>query len=196
MNILIACEYSGRVRDAFKARGHYAVSCDLLPTERAGEHYMGPVEDFLYMVEWDMIIAFPPCTYLCNSGVRWLNTDPSRWAELDKGAEFFNLFLNHPCEKIAIENPIPHKYAVERFTGQQKYTQTIQPWQFGEDASKRTCLWLKGLPKLTPTSIIKKKRYANQTPCGADNTPRTKDRGKIRAQTYWGIANAMANQWG
>jgi len=195
MNILIACEYSGVVRDAFIKKGHNALSCDLLPTESPGPHYQGDVIDVLYD-GWDMIIAHPECTFIANSGVHCLHKDKSRWDKLDWACAFFNLFLEHRCPKVCIENPVPHKYAIERFYQNQKYTQTIQPWHFGEDASKRTCLWLKGLPKLTPTKIIKKDKYANQTPSGQNNLGPSKDRKKLRSKTYQGIANAMADQWG
>jgi len=195
MKVLVACEYSGRVRDAFAKKGHDAWSCDLLPTDQSnGNHHQGDIKDILYD-NWDLIIAHPPCTYFANSGVSWLHRDSSRWAKLDESADFFNLFLNHSCNKIAIENPVPHKYALERIGGK-KYTQTIQPWQFGHDASKRTCLWLKNLPLLEPTKIIKKARYSNQTPSGQNNLGPSAKRWKIRSETYIGIASAMANQWG
>jgi len=194
MKVLVACEYSGKVRDAFASKGHDALSCDLLPNDNSnGNHYQGDVRDVLYN-EWDLIVAHPPCTYFANSGVHWLHKDPSRWEKLDESALFFNLFLNHPCEKIAIENPVPHKYAIERIGGQ-KYSQTIQPWQFGHDASKRTCLWLKNLPDLIPTNIVKKDRYSNQTPSGQNKLGPSADRWKLRSATYQGIADAMATQW-
>ena len=195
MKVLIACEYSGIVRDAFTIKGHDAWSCDILPTDNPnGNHYEGDVKDILYN-DWDLIIAHPPCTYFANSGVRWLYEKPNRWAELDKSAEFFNLFLDHPCEKVAIENPVIHKHAL-KLINNRKYTQTIQPWQFGHDASKRTCLWLKNLPLLEPTKIVKKARYSNQTPSGQNNLGPSAKRWKIRSETYIGIASAMANQWG
>jgi len=195
MKVLVACEYSGIVRDAFTIKGHDAWSCDILPTDNPnGNHYEGDVKDILYN-DWDLIIAHPPCTYFANSGVRWLYEKPNRWAELDKAAEFFNLFLDHPCEKVAIENPVIHKHAL-KLINNRKYTQTIQPFQFGHDASKRTCLWLKNLPLLEPTKIIKKARYSNQTPSGQNNLGPSAKRWKIRSETYIGIASAMANQWG
>ena len=195
MKVLVACEYSGKVRDSFTKKGHEAWSCDLLPSDQPdGNHYQGDIRDILYR-DWDLIIAHPPCTYFANSGVSWLHRDKSRWKKLDESAEFFNLFLEHSCEKVAIENPVPHKYALERI-GNIKYTQTIQPWQFGDDASKRTCLWLKNLPKLVPTNIIKKERYSNQTPSGQNNLGPSETRWKERSVTYQGIADAMANQWG
>jgi|TARA_R110000824_G_scaffold274969_1_gene463661 hypothetical protein len=195
MKVLIACEYSGKVRDAFAKKGHDALSCDLLASDQPnGNHHQGDIREVLYR-DWDLIIAHPPCTYFANSGVSWLHRDKTRWRKLDESAEFFNLFLKHPCEKVAIENPVPHKYALERI-GNIKYTQTIQPWQFGDDASKRTCLWLKNLPKLVPTNIIKKERYSNQTPSGQNNIGPSENRWKQRSVTYQGIADAMAQQWG
>jgi|TARA_R110000823_G_C15663443_1_gene472348 hypothetical protein len=195
MKVLIACEYSGKVRDAFAKKGHDALSCDLLASDQPnGNHHQGDIREVLYR-DWDLIIAHPPCTYFANSGVSWLHRDKTRWRKLDESAEFFNLFLKHPCRKVAIENPVPHKYALERI-GNIKYTQTIQPWQFGDDASKRTCLWLKNLPKLVPTNIIKKERYSNQTPSGQNNIGPSENRWKQRSVTYQGIADAMAQQWG
>ncbi len=193
MNILIACEFSGIVRDAFIKQGHNAISCDLLPTEKPGPHIIGDVIPLLDY-EWDMIIAFPPCTYLCNSGVRWLyNSDKSinkeRWFKLNKAYSFFNMFklyTNH-VKKIAIENPIMHKHA-RKYIG--KYSQIIQPWQYGHGETKSTCLWLKGLPKLTPTNIVdgRKARIHRMAP--------SKNRSKLRSITFTGIAAAMAEQWG
>jgi hypothetical protein len=195
MKILIACEHSGTVRDAFTAKGHDVTSCDLLPTDKPGKHYQGNVEDILYQ-DWDMIIAHPPCTYFTNSGVCWLHKDPTRWEKLDEAAKFFNLFLDHPCKKVVIENPIPHKYAVERIKGR-KYTQTIQPWQFGHPESKRTCLWIKGLEPLKETNNVKEeflKLPKNQAQ-RLHYLPPSKDRWKIRSTTFQGIADAMAEQW-
>ena len=189
MKVLVACEYSGIVRDAFTIKGHDAWSCDILPTDNPnGNHYEGDVKDILYN-DWDLIIAHPPCTYFANSGVRWLYEKPNRWAELDKAAEFFNLFLDHPCEKVAIENPVIHKHAL-KLINNRKYTQTIQPFQFGHGETKRTCLWLKGLPKLQPTNIVegREQRVWKLAP--------SKDRWKLRSTTFQGIADAMANQWG
>jgi len=189
MKVLVACEYSGIVRDAFTIKGHDAWSCDILPTDNPnGNHYEGDVKDILYN-DWDLIIAHPPCTYFANSGVRWLYEKPNRWAELDKSAEFFNLFLDHPCERVAIENPVIHKHAL-KLINNRKYTQTIQPFQFGHGESKRTCLWLKGLPKLKPTNIVEGREQR------VWKLPPSKDRWKLRSTTFQGIADAMANQWG
>ena len=145
MRVLVACEYSATVRDAFRAKGHDAWSCDLLPTDGDPQwHHEGDITDILYG-DWDMLIAHPPCTYMTNSGVTWLHRDPSRWAKLDDAAHFFKMLLDAPIKRIAIENPIMHKYAKERIGGV-KQTQTIQPWMFGHTEQKATCLWLKNLP--------------------------------------------------
>ena len=189
MKVLVACEYSGIVRDAFTIKGHDAWSCDILPTDNPnGNHYEGDVKDILYN-DWDLIIAHPPCTYFANSGVRWLYEKPNRWAELDKSAEFFNLFLDHPCEKVAIENPVIHKHAL-KLINNRKYTKTTQPFRFGHGESKRTCLWLKGLPNLKPTDIVEGREQR------VWKLPPSKDRWKLRSTTFQGIAAAMANQWG
>lgn len=191
--ILVACEFSGVVRDAFINEGHDAMSCDFLPTEREGPHYQGNVYDVIND-GWDLMIAHPPCTYLANSGVRWLHERPERWKDLNKAALFFADLLYADIPHIAVENPIPHKYAVKRIG--RKYDQIIQPWQFGHDASKATRLWLKNLPPLKSTNVIKKDRYANQTPSGQNKLPPSEERSKLRSITYNGIAEAMAKQWG
>lgn len=195
MRVLVACEFSGRVREAFRARGHEAWSCDLLPADDGSRyHFKQDVQEIINCgYKWDMMIAHPPCTRLANSGVCWLHKR-SLWHELDLAAGFFNTLLNAPIERICVENPIMHKYARDRIA--QSYSQIIQPWMFGEDASKATCLWLKGLPPLKPTQIIKKHRYANQTPGGQNKLGPSPDRTKLRSITYQGIANAMAKQWG
>lgn len=136
MKILVACEYSGRVRDAFIAQGHDAMSCDIMPTDADGPHYQGDVMD-LINDGWDMMIAHPPCTYLTNAGVTWLHRDPERWALLDAGAAFFKALLDAPIPRICIENPIMHKYAKERIGGINQ-TQVIQPWMFGHMEQKAT----------------------------------------------------------
>jgi hypothetical protein len=193
--VLIACEYSGVVRDEFEKLGWHAMSCDLLPTEKLGKHYQGDVKDVLYR-DWDLIIAHPPCTYFANSGVCWLHKDKSRWEKLDEAARFFNMFLDHPCEHIAIENPIPHKYALERI-GNRKYTQIIQPYQFGHPESKKTCLWLKGLPELKDTNNVKDEfdKLPKNKAQRLHYLPPSKDRWKLRSTTFVGIAKAMAGQW-
>lgn len=192
MRILVACEYSGVVREAFKSKGHDATSCDLLQTEIPGKHYQGNVLDILND-NWDMIIAHPPCTYLSNAGARFLypkgklNTD--RYLMGVDAKVFFESLLNANCNKIAIENPVPSKvYMLPQ------YTQIIQPYQFGHPYQKRTCLWLKGLPKLIPTELVD---YAESTKVpGNWFNKGGKDRQKNRAKTFQGIADAMADQWG
>lgn len=197
MEILVACEYSGIVRDAFTKRGHNAISCDLLETDKPGKHYKGDVRDLLDK-DWGLIIAFPPCTFITNSGVCHLHKDPERWAKLDAACDFFNLFLQHPCKRIAIENPIPHKYAIQRFYNNQKYTQIIQPYQFGHPESKRTCLWLKGLPKLQETNNVYEtfKTLPKKEAQRIHYLPPSADRWKLRSKTFQGIADAMVEQWG
>lgn len=194
MRVLVACEYSGRVREAFRKLGHDAWSCDLLPADdNSPYHIQGDVLEVLSQ-GWDLMIAHPPCTYLANSGVQFLHRDADRWGKMRDGAKFFKALLDAPIPLKAIENPIMHKYAVEIIGRRQD--QVIQPWQFGEDASKATCLWLVGLPKLEPTNIIKKHRYANQTPGGHNKFGPSADRWKKRSVTFQGIANAMADKWG
>lgn len=193
--VLIACEYSGRTRDAFIAQGHDAISCDFHPTEVPGPHYQGDVRDMLDE-PWDLIIAHPDCTYLTNAGVRWLHERPERWKDLDKACEFFNIFLDHPCERICVENPIPHKYAVERL--RRNWDQSVQPWQFGTPETKRTCYWLKGLPPLKETNNVK---AHFDTLSVKDRSPvhyasPGANRWKERSRTPIGFAEAMASQWG
>jgi hypothetical protein len=186
MKVLIACEFSGRVRDAFIARGHEAMSCDLLPSEAPGPHYQGDVMDIIND-GWDLMIAHPPCTRLCNSGVCWLEKR-NLWDDMRKGAGFFKTLLDADIQKIAIENPIPHKYALEIIG--RKYDQIIQPFQFGHGETKATCLWLKNLPKLQPANIVEgREQRLHRLPPGPE-------RWKNRSRTYQGIANAMAEQWG
>jgi hypothetical protein len=187
MRILVACEFSGVVRQAFVANGHDAWSCDLLPTEIPGNHYQGDIRDILYSGNWDLMVAHPPCTRLTNSGVRWL-AERNLWREMQEAAEFFKLILNAPVAKIAVENPIPHKYALSIIG--KKYSQIIQPWQFGHGETKATCLWLRGLPKLQPTKIVSG-RYPR-----AWKMPGSKNQAMNRSRTYEGIARAMASQWG
>lgn len=196
MKILVACEYSGRVRDAFIKKGHDAMSCDLLETDESGPHYTGDVTDILGQ-GWDMLIAHPPCTYLANSGVCWLHEDPSRWALLDEGAAFFKMLLTADIGKIAVENPIMHKYAKERIGGV-KQTQVVQPWMFGHTEQKATCLWLKGLQPLLPTNNVKEAmmKLDKRERQRLHYLPPSKDRWKLRSTTYQGIADAMAEQWG
>lgn len=181
MKILIACEYSGRVRDAFIARGHNAISCDLLPSERSGPHHQGDVRDIL-KDRWDLMIAHPPCTHLAVSGARWFKHKLNEQAE---ALEFVKLLLQADIPRIALENPISIISSRIR-----KPDQIIQPWQFGHGETKATCLWLKNLPKLEPTDIaIRRKSRIHDMPPGPD-------RWKERSRTYQGIADAMAAQWG
>ena len=187
MKVLIACEFSGRVREAFKAKGHDAWSCDLLPTEIPGQHIQDDVLKHLND-GWDMMIAHDPCTYQCNSGVRWLAERPERYELLAQSCEFTKQLLEAPIEKICRENPLPHKYAL--YLIGVKYSQAIQPYMFGEPYTKLTCLWLKNLPPLIAT-LVTFDRYP-----AVHREPPSEDRWKNRSRTYPGIANAMAEQWG
>jgi hypothetical protein len=196
MRVLIACEYSGRVRDAFNAMGHDAMSCDLLPTDTPGWHYQGDVRDVLYE-GWDLMVCHPPCTYLSVSGMHW-TTRGLRDPQLTEDAlDFVRLLLESPIEKIALENPISVISSRIR-----KPDQIVTPYQFGHDASKKTCLWLKNLPPLTPTKMVEprmvngKPRWGNQTDSGQNKLAPSDDRWKIRSETYEGIAHAMGLQWG
>lgn len=195
MNVLIACEESGTVRDAFIKKGHNAISCDIIPTSKNGPHLQVDVLKVIDWKMWDLIIAHPPCTYLANSGVCHLDDfkNIDRVKKLHEASIFFGRLLNAPCEKICVENPIPHKYGIGK-----TYSQTIQPWQFGHPESKATCLWLKGLPNLMPTKILEKngKVWDNQTPSGQNKLGPSEERSKLRSKTYQGIADAMADQWG
>ena len=196
MKVLIACEYSGTVRDAFIAKGHDAISCDILPTDQPGPHYQGNVLDIIDD-GWDLMIAHPPCTYLTNSGVCHLHKDETRWEKLDEGAKFFKQLLNANIPMICVENPIMHKYAKERI-GNIKQSQIIQPWMFGHTEQKATCLWLKGLPLLIETNNVKDEMMLlpdNQRQ-KLHYLPPSEDRWKLRSKTYDGIAQAMADQWG
>lgn len=194
MKILIACEFSGIVRDAFIAKGHNAMSCDLLDTERPGPHYKGDVRDVLDD-GWDMMIAHPPCTDLACCGAKWMKQKRLDGRQ-QKAIEFFMLFINAPIPKIAVENPVGIMS-----THYQKPTQIIQPYHFGHGAMKTTCLWLKGLPKLNPTNIVEREYII--TPSGKkypkwswDTFNLPKDiRAKERSKTFPGIAAAMAAQW-
>jgi hypothetical protein len=196
MKILIACEYSGAVRDAFIAAGHDAMSCDLLPTDQPGPHYEGDVTDIIND-GWDLMVAHPPCTYLSVSNMHWTARGLRDPQLTEDALAFVQLLLDAPIERIALENPISVISSRIR-----KPDQIINPWQFGHDASKKTCLWLKNLPPLVPTEIIAprivdgKKRWANQTDSGQNRLPPSDDRWKIRSETYAGIARAMAEQWG
>lgn len=251
MRVLVGCEYSGTVRDAFTRAGFHAVSCDLLPTESPGIHYQGDILDLIDGWEpvqftadcdpdgdgwcarkaadpadcawigptqeeveyrevngvllarpiasprWDLAVFHPPCTYLAVSGLHWNKRDPERAAKTEEALEFVRDLMNAPIERIALENPISCISSRIR-----KPDQIIQPHQFGHDASKATCLWLKNLPKLTPTCHVAprmvngKPRWANQTDSGQNRLGPSDDRWKIRSTTFQGIADAMAAQWG
>ena len=195
MKVLIACEYSGIVREAFKAKGHEAWSCDLLPTEIPGKHHQGDVFDIIND-GWDLMVAHPPCTYLSNSGVSWLHKDKSRWAKMEGGAMFFKKLLEAKIEMKAIENPIMHKYAKEIIG--RKQTQMVQPWMFGHPESKATCLWLEGLPPLKETNNVKEEmlKLPDSQRQRLHYLPPSPDRWKERSRTFQGIADAMAQQWG
>lgn len=183
MRVLVACEYSGAVRDAFLARGHEAMSCDLLPTERPGPHYEGDVFDVIDY-PWDLMIAFPPCTDLTVSGARWF-ADKRMVGRQQAGAAFFMRLAKADIPMIAIENPVGVMSSLWR-----KPDQVIQPWQFGHGETKATCLWLKGLPPLKPTKIVEGREGR------VWRMPPGPDRWKERSRTYEGIAAAMADQWG
>lgn len=178
LRVLIACEFSGIVREAFKARGHDAWPCDLLPTEIEGQHIEGDVLEVINQ-GWDLMIAHPPCTYLCSSGLHWNKRTPGRQELTEESLIFVRKLLEADIPKIALENPIGCISTRIR-----KPEQIVQPWMFGHDASKATCLWLKGLKPLTPTEIIKKKRYANQTASGQNKLAPSKDRWKERKKSY------------
>lgn len=208
--VLIACEFSGTVRRAFTALGYDAWSCDLLPAEdRSNRHITGDVREVL-ADGWDMlIVAHPPCTRLCNSGVRWLKepppgrTLPEMWAELDEGADLFSTLWNAPVPRVACENPVMHRHAKERIVNFAPAAQSVQPWQFGDWEKKRTCLWLRGLPKLVPTyRTIDEARAALGLPADAEPEARVHrmtpgaDRAKERSRFFPGIAGQMAHQWG
>lgn len=190
MRVLVACEESQAVTIEFRKLGHEAFSCDL--QECSGSHpewhIKGSVVDELYKVDWDLIIAHPPCTRLANSGVRWL-AERDLWQEMYFACEFFNMFqaIGRQGVKVVIENPIPHKYAVE-YIG--KYHQIIQPWMFGHGEQKSTCLWLYNLPPLLPTEYVngREQRIWKMTP--------GPERSKLRSKTYPGIARAFATQYG
>ena len=196
MKILVACEYSGVVRDAFRERGHNAISCDLLPTEADGPHIQGDVAEIISQ-GWDMMLAFPPCTYLCSSGLHWNKRKPERVAKTEAALDFVRFLFSAPISKIALENPVGCISTRIR-----KYDQSIQPYNFGDDASKRTCLWLQNLLPLCPTKYVEprvvngKCRWSNQTDSGQNRLGPSEDRWKLRSQTYSGIARAMAEQWG
>ena len=193
INILIACEFSGIVRDAFIANGHNAMSCDIEPTERQGPHYQGDVFDIIDD-DWDMMIAHPPCTYLAVSGNRWMVDNSERQLFRLHAIHFFMKLANADIPKICIENPVGIMSTKWR-----KPDQYIQPWEHGHKISKKTGLWLKNLPLLKPTEIVTPEwiYYKNGGRCSPDHYKNafSKTRGKDRSRTYSGIANAIAKQW-
>jgi len=194
VKILVSCEYSGAVRREFRNKGHDAWSCDLLPAEDGSPYHIEADARYPLLSEsWDMIIAFPPCTYLCSSGLHWNTRRPNRKRLTGEAQTFFMLHLRLDVPKIAIENPIGCMSTFYR-----KPDQIIQPWQFGHPESKSTCLWLKGLPKLVPTNILAKPEcgyWDNQTPSGQNKLGPSPKRALERSRTYAGIAKAMAEQW-
>lgn len=197
MRILVACEFSGAVRDAFLAIGHDAWSCDLLPDEKGSNRHI--VDDVRNILNdgWDLLmVAHPPCTRLCLSGVRWLSGPPKgktveqMTRDLDEAASLFSDLWNARIDRICMENPIMHRHAKQRIRNYQPPAQTIQPWQFGHGEIKRTCLWLKNLPKLTPTKIVEGRTARVHRASPGPN------RWKERSRTLPGIAQAFAVQWG
>lgn len=180
MRVLVACEFSGVVRDAFRSRGHDAWSCDLLPTEVEGPHLQCDVREVLGD-NWDLMIAFPPCTHLAVSGARWFKFKQQEQAEALK---FIRVLMTAPIDRIAVENPIGVISSKIR-----KPDQIIQPWMFGHGETKATCLWLKNIPKLVPTDVVDGREAR------IHRMPPSPDRGRERSRTYSGIARAMAEQW-
>lgn len=181
MRVLVACEFSGVVRDAFRRRGHEAISCDLTPSEQPGPHIQGDVLNILYE-GWELMIAHPPCTYLCNSGARWWR---QRQSEQRHALAFVQLLLEAPIPRIALENPEGRIGSMIR-----KHDQLIHPWEYGHGEEKKTCLWLKNLPLLQPTQLVagREQRIWRM----GESAGRSRD----RSRTYPGIAAAMADQWG
>jgi hypothetical protein len=197
LRVLVACEFSGTVRNAFLDKGHDAWSCDLLPSEDgSNRHIRGDARDILND-GWDLLmVAHPPCTRLCNSGVRWLSQPPpgktlqQMWSELDEGAELFSAFWNAPIDRVCVENPVMHKHAKARITNYREFGQSIQPWQFGHGETKRICFWLKNLPPLTPTDIVDGREAR------VFRMPPGPDRWKERSRFFPVGASAMSNQGG
>lgn len=202
MKVLVACEYTGIVRDCFIARGHEAVSCDILPTEVPGPHYQCDVLEVLNE-EWDLMIAHPPCTYICSSGLHWNKKIPGREEKTNEALEFITTLWEAPIEKVCIENPVGCINTRLAFMPKPQY---IQPYDFGEDASKKTGLWRRNLPELKATEHIPGRevvyngrsyfRWSNQTDSGQNILGPSESRGLDRSRTYFGIAYAMATQWG
>ena len=200
--ILIACEYSGVIRDAFRALGHDAMSCDILPTETEGPHYEGDILDILYSREWNLVIAHPPCTYLSASGLHWNNRIPGRAEKTEQALEFVKLLWEAPAKRMCLENPVGCINTRLPFMPEPQY---VQPYEFGDNASKKTGLWLRELPKLVPTERIlgrkvtykgkEVERWDNQTDSGQNRLGPSEARAKERSKTYPGLAKAIAEQW-
>jgi hypothetical protein len=197
MRVLVACEFSGIVRRAFAARGHDAWSCDLLPAEdRSNRHIVGDARAILNDGWHLLMVAHPPCTRLCNSGVRWLSVPPpgktadQMRVELEEGAALFSAFWNAPVERICVENPVMHRHAKALIQNYQEPAQSVQPWQYGHGETKRTCLWLKNLQPLKPTNIVEGREAR------VHRMPPSADRWRERSRFFPGIADAMADQWG
>ena len=195
MKVLVACEYSGIVRDAFTSKGHDAWSCDILPTESPGNHFQGDILEHLDK-GWDLMIAHPPCTHLAVSGARWFTEGKKPWSLQEEALDFVRKLLDAPIDKIALENPVSVISTKIR-----KPNQIIQPFEYGHDVTKRTCLWLKNLPNLKPTKIVKpdiveKNGYKMSRHHWETFKLPSKIRGKVRSRFYEGIAEAMADQWG
>lgn len=214
---LIACECSGKVRDALRSRGIDAISCDLEDTERPGPHHKGYLEEIIDSEEWLALIGFPPCTFIAGSGLHWNGRVPGRADKTRAGLEFVCRILNNKCVNLALENPvgcISTRITFDKEAGLYvvldepdprrgyKCSQSIQPYDFGDDASKRTCLWLRGFPRLKPTAYFPprivngKERWSNQTDGGQNKLPPGEHRARDRAVTYDGIAHAIGQQWG
>ena len=195
MKVLVACEYSGIVRDAFAAKGHDAWSCDILPTESPGNHFQGDVLEHLDK-GWDLMIAHPPCTHLAVSGARWFTEGKKPWSLQIQALDFVRKLLDAPIDKIALENPVS-----VISTKIKKPNQIIQPFEYGHDVTKKTCLWLKNLPNLKPTKIVKPDivlvngKKMSRMHYESFKLP-SKERSKVRSKFYTGIAKAMADQWG
>jgi hypothetical protein len=186
LRVLVTCEFSGRVREAFRKRGHIAFSCDLLPADdRSPFHYQEDIFSVLARTEWDLMIAHPPCTFLCSSGLHWNIRRPERRQQTEEALQFVEALLMTSVDKMALENPVGCISSRIR-----KPDQIIQPWQFGHGEVKGTCLWLKGLPKLVPTNVVEGREPRMW------KLPPSADRGKLRSVTYQGIADAMGEQWG
>ena len=194
MKVLVACEYSGIVRDAFAAKGHDAWSCDILPTESPGNHFQGDVLEHLDK-GWDLMIAHPPCTHLAVSGARWFTEGKKPWSLQIQALDFVRKLLDAPIDKIALENPVS-----VISTKIKKPNQIIQPFEYGHDVTKKTCLWLKNLPNLKPTKIVKPDivlvngKKMSRMHYESFKLP-SKERSKVRSKFYIGIAEAMADQW-